>query len=585
MSQEPKPDRLGIGLSGGGLRASFFHIGVLAQMAELNLLRHVEVISTVSGGSIIGALHYLHIKELLERKSDDDITDQDYVEVVRKIESDFLRATEKNIRMETFASFVANFRMMLLDYSSSDRIAELYNKWLYQNVLQGVKNPIEMRELKIQPKDGLENFHPNIHNANRKAKVPILEINATSLNTGHSWQFSAQRMGEPPTPHESEIDRKPMRLRRADSYNVVVPHQQDFPLGHAVAASACVPALFDPMAISGLYRDLELNESIRVQLVDGGVYDNQGIAALLRNNCTCFIVSDASGQMGTENNPGTSPISVLLRASSVLQDRVRNEGLLHLMDGYGEDNVAYMNLRAGLEVREVHWIDQHNKQDDDRIIPSTTSQNFSVDPRVQESLSKMRTDLDAFTEVEAYSLMLDGYRMSKSNLEKLKLNTDCKHIDHAVNDRTTLTMPWIFQGIEPWINNPTGDYLKQLKIAQSSFGKVMLRYQWLWAVLAVFIFLMWYFFGTQIKEWLSGSIPIIAIVVAIVLVVLKWLFSAFTPKWSRFLLQPPIKIVRAILICAIGTLFINLYQIFINPVYVEQGRLKKLNKPKQTATT
>ena len=58
-------DRMGLGLSGGGLRASFYHIGILAQMADQGLLRHLEVISTVSGGSIIGALYYLHVKKTI----------------------------------------------------------------------------------------------------------------------------------------------------------------------------------------------------------------------------------------------------------------------------------------------------------------------------------------------------------------------------------------------------------------------------------------------------------------------------------------------------------------------------------------
>src|SRR5262245_3875403 len=41
--------RIGLSLSGGGFRAALFHIGVLARLAELDLLRHVEVISCVSG--------------------------------------------------------------------------------------------------------------------------------------------------------------------------------------------------------------------------------------------------------------------------------------------------------------------------------------------------------------------------------------------------------------------------------------------------------------------------------------------------------------------------------------------------------
>src|SRR6267142_2390044 len=47
--------KMGLALSGGGFRASLFHIGVLAKLAELDLLRHVECLSCVSGGSIIGA--------------------------------------------------------------------------------------------------------------------------------------------------------------------------------------------------------------------------------------------------------------------------------------------------------------------------------------------------------------------------------------------------------------------------------------------------------------------------------------------------------------------------------------------------
>ncbi|HJU53916.1 MAG TPA: tetratricopeptide repeat-containing protein, partial [Pyrinomonadaceae bacterium] len=43
--------RFGLGLSGGGFRASLFHIGVLARLAELDVLRHVEGLSCVSGGS------------------------------------------------------------------------------------------------------------------------------------------------------------------------------------------------------------------------------------------------------------------------------------------------------------------------------------------------------------------------------------------------------------------------------------------------------------------------------------------------------------------------------------------------------
>ena len=92
MTEERVHPKLGLALSGGGHRAAFFHIGVLARLAELGLLRPIQVISTVSGGSIVGALYYLHVKNLLETKTDAEITDADYVELVREVEREYRQA-------------------------------------------------------------------------------------------------------------------------------------------------------------------------------------------------------------------------------------------------------------------------------------------------------------------------------------------------------------------------------------------------------------------------------------------------------------------------------------------------------------
>ena len=77
--------KFGLALSGGGFRASLFHVGVLARLAELDQLRHVEVLSCVSGGSIVGAHYYLLLRELLQRKPDAAITRDDYIEIVQKL--------------------------------------------------------------------------------------------------------------------------------------------------------------------------------------------------------------------------------------------------------------------------------------------------------------------------------------------------------------------------------------------------------------------------------------------------------------------------------------------------------------------
>ena len=46
---------VGIALSGGGIRSATFGLGVLQRLQELDLLRHVDFLSTVSGGGYIGA--------------------------------------------------------------------------------------------------------------------------------------------------------------------------------------------------------------------------------------------------------------------------------------------------------------------------------------------------------------------------------------------------------------------------------------------------------------------------------------------------------------------------------------------------
>jgi NTE family protein len=574
-------DRLGLGLSGGGFRASFFHIGILAQMADQGLLRHVEVISTVSGGSIIGALYYLHVKKLLESIPDDRITDQHYIDIVKEIELDFLKATEKNIRMSTFTNFVANFKMVLFEYSRSDRIAKLYNEAFYQLVLSGVTDPIQMQELKIYPKGGSTNFHPLTDNNSRKAKVPILVLNATSLNSGRNWQFTAQTMGEPPVLGINKFDKKPIRLRRADGdgYGNMVNtpiNQQQFSLGHAVAASACVPILFDPLAISNLYYNREDKENIRVQLVDGGVFDNQGTDGLLQYDCTCFVISDAAGQMGTENNPAVDAIPVALRVGSILQDRVRTESLLHLT-ATNTNNVAFISLREGLGIQQIGWFDKNNIQAPDILIPPS-SQDFGVDPRVQDSLSKMRTDLDAFTEVEAYSLMLDAYLMSKMELDNYKKTVNCSDIQNSVSRFSN--KDWAFLGIEKWMREPTEEYLKQLKVAQLTFGKALMLLPWLLIPLFFIAFVSLYVYWSQLVGLLFSSIPVYLIVIAL----LPLVINRIAPELLKLLpfleaLRPTAMLAKAVgkvMLLTMGTVFVQLYLWIINPLFLKYGRLSNL---------
>jgi len=446
--------RLGLALSGGGFRASFYHIGVLARMAELGMLKHVESISTVSGGSIVGAAYYLLLKNLLESKADCDITDLDYVELVQKLEEHFLSAVQKNLRLRTFANPFKNMRMALPNYSRSDSIGELYERYIYKPLINVGDRPIRMSDLLIQPQGVKQPFHPCTVSGNpgREHKVPILMINAASLNSAHNWCFTAISMGEVP-PRNSifrDIDKRD-RYRRM-RYEEITSREPYFLLGNAVAASAAVPGIFPPMAISNLYKDR------RVQLVDGGAYDNQGIASLLDPDymCTDFVVSDASGQAAATNNPRTDLLSILASSSSILMRRVREEVVNNLIQTQ-DKHVAYFHLTHGLSASKIGWLPGEKIE----IEADSSSSQFGVSEEAQYALSRIRTDLDSFTKVEADCLQADGYQMSQSALLKLK--------PYVLS--SPLRGNWRFSRYHPELKTGDSRVLKQLKQGHHKFFK------------------------------------------------------------------------------------------------------------------
>jgi predicted acylesterase/phospholipase RssA len=402
--------KVGLALSGGGFRASLFHIGVLARLAELDMLRHVEVLSCVSGGSIIGAHYYLEVRKLLQEKTDGEIERGDYIAIIERIQNNFLAGVQTNIRTRVIASFPVNVRMIIFgDYSRTERVGELYEERIFKLVQDGEQDkPRYLNRLFVKPKNAPQEFTPKYDNYLRENKVPMLVLNATTLNTGHVWQFTASWMGEPPGEINAAIDTNE-RLRRMYYHEAPEGHRH-IRLGRAVAASACVPGLFEPLTLTNLYPDRT------VRLVDGGVHDNQGTASLLEENCTVQLVSDASGQMSSEANPSRGVLGVPLRTNSILMSRVReaqycelevrkNAGLLR--------GLMFIHLKKDLNVLPVDWIDCKDPTQPAKDANSQEVTSYGISKIIQASLAAIRTDLDSFSEVEAFALMTCGYRMTK----------------------------------------------------------------------------------------------------------------------------------------------------------------------------
>lgn len=580
--------KVGLALSGGGFRASFFHLGVMARLAEIDALRSVEVLSTVSGGSILGAHYYLEVQNLLQTKSDSKITRDDYIELVQRVQKDFLQGVQSNIRMQAFTDLRDSLRMLFSKtYTRSHRFGELYESELYRRVQDGkVKDePRNMQDLLVKPEPSPKDepnpqaFKPRFYNWRRRTKVPTLLLNSTSLNSGHNWQFTASWMGESPGLVGGEVDVN-QRYRRVYYKDTPTAELQKYRLGHAVAASACVPGLFDPLSISGLF------DGQTVRLVDGGVHDNQGVAGLLDENCTLILCSDASGQMSDVHNPTDDPAGVLMRTSSILQDRVREAEYLDLrsrLDSRALDGLFFVHTKKELEEAPLDWI---NCKDPLPPVPPSPDNctSYGIDRDLQKKIAAIRTDLDAFTEVEAYALMASGYRMAKREFNVLQQ----QHLKSGRPgtwggyDIEAPGKSWPFSPMEPLLEQAPGanpqrnDLGLQLQVANMTFFRALgliPSIQLLTIVLGglVLIDLTGLLAGAWSTtafnmNWGTLFIAVIALLISLFAPAVKWLF----PKEEA----------RSILIkgsiSLVGYVVSKLQIKLIDPLFLARGNLERL---------
>lgn len=423
--------KVGLALSGGGFRASFYHLGVLARLAELDVLRHVDVLSCVSGGSIVGAAYWLALRE---RMLDGTPMGRDaYIKIVRRLIKSFSDAVAMNLRAGVQPSKAAVAIGLLFKSQkgamSGEQVADLLEENFYRPFLPGKAGPIYMDELLFTPADhdpkvaNGEAFNPSRHNWLRAHKVPSLVINATTVNTGHGWQFTPTWMGESPWAVHEDTDLVPrLQWARYDR-----DHWR-MRLGRAVAASACVPGVFEPMRLEAPYKT-----PLDVRLVDGGVYDNQGTVALLAANCNVLLVSDASGQLMLEPQP-TPGVKGLLsyasRAMDTLMERVRqaNYGDLSARRMTGlVRGMMFLHLKAGLDADPIRL----SFSDEAYTLKRSTLSPSGVRKDLQQAIAELRTDLNVFTPDESESLMACGYQMAAKVFQR-----DLGHL-HELSDAAT----------------------------------------------------------------------------------------------------------------------------------------------------
>lgn len=517
--------KVGLALSGGGFRASLFHIGVLERLAELDILRHVSVISSVSGGSILAMHYYIKLKKLLEEKLDGAIIRQDYIDLVKKLKEEFTIGIKTNIRMRAIADICT---------PTTQALGQQYQKNLFDRA--SARTPKKMRDLYIKPCGWSEEvFKPHFHNLELNNKVPILIINATVQNNGHNWRFTASGMGENPHMYDSTTDKN--RVYEYQRYEDFPPPYNEMSIGDAVAASSAVPGLFDPIKMDGIYTDTT------IALSDGGVYDNQGIASIMDEECNIVIVSDASKQLNEIKIPPLFRFGMISRTNDVLMNKIRDTEFELAKEMYKNgriDALAIIHLKHGfgVETAKMNGINSTS--------PDSTLYEI-IDKDVQKTLANIRTDLDAFHDTESSALMHSGYEISSYMFKEQRIWS--KYWD--VNAKQEVD----YHAIKTAIIENKKHIIKTLEVSGNVLFKPLKLFFLNHCVVVISVLILLLAVTVYFLRYQS---------LLILLVVPLYLLAVPILKTFKIILEKVILPVVAVI-----------YQIFLNGIYLKNGEFRK----------
>ncbi len=316
---EVSDQRLALCLSGGGLRATLFHLGVIEALRDLVIdgdmaLKRVAEVYAVSGGSILAA-HML--KNWSSYVSDDP---REFAAVAQQIRN----FAQRDIRNRVLR------RSGLLGWFGKSRGFWLQREYQTDSLLGTV----------------------DLSACYTDKSIPTFHFLATNFGSGELCSFSGKHFEK--TRREGDdrtTDRTP-----ADNVR----------LAFAVAASSSFPPMFPPIPLRpDMLAWPEGDDfAMPIALSDGGVYDNFGIDKfrLTRRETPgpdLLIVSHAGGSFETDPTKSYSDmISRNIRASDIMMRRV------------GEDTIAQAKAAVG----DGFVLVRIGEVDDDKTVQLTTQQ-------------------------------------------------------------------------------------------------------------------------------------------------------------------------------------------------------------------
>jgi NTE family protein len=358
----PRPARRGIGLclSGGGFRATLFHLGALRRLNELGILSRLDfrTVAAVSGGSIAAAPLAAFIARLGRSASGTpgagpiplEVWDHDYNAPLRAF-------TRNDVRTRPFLKRLLPWNLFRSE-TTVDALADRYDRDLA---------PLRLVDLPTRPD---------------------FQFLATDMAYGVSWVFSRERIGDYQAGYR--------------------PPPPDLMVGPAVAASACFPPLFGPMRVrldpatlkggrapAGPERDSCLRD---LRLTDGGNYDNMGLEPVWKSHAV-VLVSDAGGLFTAQSDRGLLWRIPRYQAIQERQARALRKRWLIASFKTGVLEGAYWGVGSAPERYEPGF------------------DGYSKD-LASDVIAEIRTDLDAFSDAEAAVLENHGYGLADAALRR-----------------------------------------------------------------------------------------------------------------------------------------------------------------------
>jgi NTE family protein len=280
---ENKP--ISLALSGGGIRAMVFHLGVLRVLAERGLLEDVSRISTVSGGSLLIGLM---LKE---------------AEMQWPTSEQFLHEIYTNLREKLCSRS--------LQLGALRQLLKLKN-------CQFLFSRANLLALALKHEWGITEHLGDLPH------TPEWSINGTTAENGKRFRFKRNSIGD---------------------YTIGYAVPGKYPLANALAVSAAFPGGFGPLQIdttefqwfkrSSWYAPASDKQAVdigfrQLHLYDGGVYDNLGLEPLFdggngkpKHRGELIIVSDAGAPLKTGFSYFALNPFRLARVAEIMSDQTR----------------------------------------------------------------------------------------------------------------------------------------------------------------------------------------------------------------------------------------------------------------------